>query len=117
MLYEEFTKAYTISPLHDRKDFIKAWLNDNENIPAKLKTGINIIPLKYGEIFIVYANKKRKAIGILSLYKNRVGHIVVSDEYSHKGIATTLLKEARKLGVTDVRLQFHHNLHLWHISL
>lgn len=101
MTFDEFKQKYKILDLPDRKDFMKAWLRDNEDIPSNLEPGINIVPL-YNSTYIIYGNKKRKPVGILSIHKNGVEHIVVDDKYSGKGIATQLLIEARKLGATDI---------------
>lgn len=101
MSFANFQQKYIISPLHDRKDFMKAWLQDNDKIPKKLKKGINIIYLS-NSIYIIYANDNKKAVGILNLHKNAIEHIVVNDKYKGMGIATKLLKEAKKLGANDV---------------
>lgn len=96
MTKEEFKK--TASPLKNREDFIKAWLRDNENIPNKVRQGINQIPQRDGALF-VYGNEKGEPVGVVSFRKDAVDAIAVSDRYKNRGIATLLLEEARKYGV------------------
>ncbi len=50
MTKEEFAK--TATPLPDRKDFIKAWLKDNENIPDLVKPGFNYIEQRNGSLLV-----------------------------------------------------------------
>ncbi len=92
----EFAK--TAIPLQDRKDFIKAWLKDNEDIPDMVKPGFNYIEQRNGSL-LVYGNQRGQAIGIISMRKDVVEHIAVSDRYKDRGIATQLLEESRKYGV------------------
>lgn len=96
MTKEEFKK--TASPLQDREDFVKAWLRDNENIPNKVRQGINQIPQKDGAL-LVYGNEKGEPVSVLSFRKDAVDAIAVSDRYTGRGIATQLLEESRKYGV------------------
>lgn len=99
MTREEFKK--TAEPLQDRKDFIKAWLRDNEGIPNLMKPGINYIPQR-NYAMLVFGNQSGQAIGVISMYKDAVEHIAVSDRYKGRGIATQLLEESRKYGVRRV---------------
>ena len=43
-----------------------------------------------------------QAIGIISMRKDVVEHIAVSDRYKDRGIATQLLEESRKYGVRRI---------------
>lgn len=95
----EFVK--TAIPLPDRKDFIKAWLKDNEDIPDLVKPGFNYIEQRNGSL-LVFGNQRGQAIGIISFRKDAVEHIAVSDRYKGRGIATQLLEESRKYGVRRV---------------
>ncbi len=96
MTREEFKK--TASPLQNREDFVKAWLRDNENIPNKVRRGINQIPQRDGAL-LVYGNEKGEPVSMLSFRKDAVDAIAVSDRYTNRGIATQLLEESRKYGV------------------
>jgi len=91
----------TTKPLNEREDFMKAWLKDNENIPAKVKPGINHIFVKNGEL-LVYGNERGSAVGVVSIYRNAIYHIAVLDKYQGKGIATQLLEESKKYGVHSI---------------
>lgn len=95
----EFAK--TAIPLPDRKDFIKAWLKDNEDIPDLVKPGFNYIEQRNGSL-LVFGNQRGHAIGIISMRKDAVEHIAVSDRYKDRGIATQLLEESRKYGVRRI---------------
>ena len=99
MTKEEFAK--TAIPLPDRKDFVKAWLKDNEEIPELVKPGFNYIEQRNGSL-LVFGNQGGQAIGIISFRQDAVEHIAVSDRYKNKGIATQLLEESRKYGVRRV---------------
>lgn len=99
MTKEEFAKTAVALP--DRKDFIKAWLKDNEDIPDLVKPGFNYIEQRNGSL-LVFGNQGGQAIGIISLHKDAVEHIAVSDRYKGKGIATQLLEESRKYGVRRI---------------
>lgn len=99
MTKEEFAK--TAIPLPDRKDFIKAWLKDNEEIPELVKPGFNYIEQRNGSL-LVSGNQGGQAIGIISFRQDAVEHIAVSDRYKNKGIATQLLEESRKYGVRRI---------------
>lgn len=99
MTGEEFAK--TAVPLPDRKDYLKAWLKDNEDIPNLVKPGINYIPLR-GYASLVYGNEKGQAVGVLTFAKDAVQHVAVSDRYKGRGIATQLLEESRNYGVRRV---------------
>lgn len=99
MTRDEF--ARTAMPLPDRKDFIKAWLKDNENIPDLVRPGFNLIEQRNGSL-LVFGNQRGQAIGIISFRKDAVEHIAVSDRYKGRGIATQLLEESRKYGVRRV---------------
>lgn len=99
MTKEEFAK--TAIALPDRKDFIKAWLKDNEDIPDMVKPGFNYIEQRNGSL-LVFGNQRGHAIGIISFRKDAVEHIAVSDRYTGKGIATQLLEESRKYGVRRI---------------
>jgi len=99
MTREEFRQ--TTKPLHERKDFMKAWLKDNEDIPSKVSPGINHIFVKNGEL-LVYGNERGSAVGVVSIYRNAIHHIAVLDKYQNKGIATQLLEESRKYGVRSI---------------
>ncbi len=99
MTKAEFAK--TAVPLPDRKDFIKAWLKDNEDIPDLVKPGFNYIEQRNGSL-LVYGNQRGQAIGIISMRKDVVEHIAISDRYKNRGIATQLLEESRKYGVWRV---------------
>ena len=99
MTKEEYQK--TAIPLPSRKDFIKAWLKDNEDIPDLVKPGFNYIEQRNGSL-LVFGNQRGQAIGIISMHKDAVEHIAVSDRYKGKGIATQLLEESRKYGVRRI---------------
>ncbi len=99
MTKEEFAK--TAIPLPDRKDFVKAWLKDNEEIPELVKPGFNYIEQRNGSL-LVFGNQGGQAIGIISFRQDAVEHIAVSDRYKNKGIATQLLEESKKYGVLRV---------------
>ena len=95
----EFAKTAVALP--SRKDFIKAWLKDNEDIPDLVKPGFNYIEQRNGSL-LVFGNQRGQAIGIISMHKDAVEHIAVSDRYKGKGIATQLLEESRKYGVRRI---------------
>ena len=95
----EFAKTAVALP--SRKDFIKAWLKDNEDIPDLVKPGFNYIEQRNGSL-LVFGNKGGQAIGIISMRKDAVEHIAVSDRYKDRGIATQLLEESRKYGVRRI---------------
>lgn len=95
----EFLK--TAVPLPDRKDFLKAWLKDNENIPNFVNPKINYIPMR-GYASLVFGNEKGQAVGVVTFAKGAIQHIAVSDKYKNKGIATQLLEESRKYGVRSI---------------
>lgn len=95
----EFAKTAVALP--DRKDFIKAWLKDNEDIPDMVKPGFNYIEQRNGSL-LVFGNQGGHAIGIISMRKDVVEHIAVSDRYKDRGIATQLLEESRKYGVRRI---------------
>lgn len=95
----EFAKTAVALP--DRKDFIKAWLKDNEDIPDLVKPGFNYIEQRNGSL-LVFGNQGGHAIGIISMRKDVVEHIAVSDRYKDRGIATQLLEESRKYGVRRI---------------
>ena len=76
MTKEEFRQ--TTKPLNQREDFMKAWLKDNEDIPAKVNPGINHIFVKNGEM-LVYGNERGSAVGVVSIYRNEIHHIAVLD--------------------------------------
>lgn len=99
MTKAEFAK--TAVPLPDRKDFIKAWLKDNEDIPDLVKPGFNYIEQRNGSL-LVFGNQRGQAIGIISLRKDVVEHIAISDRYKGRGIATQLLEESRKYSVRRI---------------
>ena len=99
MTREEFLK--TAVSLPDRKDFLKAWMKDNEDIPNLVKPGFNYIEQRNGSL-LVYGNQRGQAIGIISLRNDVVEHIAISDRYKGRGIATDLLEESRKYGVRRV---------------
>lgn len=99
MTREEFKQ--TSKPLHQREDFMKAWLKDNEDIPNKISPGINHIFVSNGEL-LVYGNERGSAVGVVSIYRNEIHHIAVLDKYQNKGIATQLVRESRKYGVQGI---------------
>jgi GNAT superfamily N-acetyltransferase len=99
MTKEEFAKTAVALP--DRKDFVKAWLKDNEEIPELVKPGFNYIEQRNGSL-LVFGNQSGQAIGIISFRQDAVEHIAVSDRYKNKGIATQLLEESRKYGVRRI---------------
>lgn len=99
MTREEFRQ--TAKPLHQREDFMKAWLKDNEDIPNKVSPGINHIFVSNGEL-LVYGNERGNAVGVVSIYKKAIHHIAVLDNYQNKGIATQLVRESRKYGARDI---------------
>jgi predicted GNAT family acetyltransferase/co-chaperonin GroES (HSP10) len=100
MTREEFISR--AESLHDEKDFTKAWLRDNEDIPRDLKPNeTRSVSKPNNATLIVSADKNGKAVGVASVVRDGKGnayieHIAVSPKARRQGIATSLIGEAKK---------------------